>query len=159
MKPKRPRPGFDRVIRGVAATDLRKGRVLSPDEIREKYGPRRPGARGAVEQTVTVTKASVKTPAEPAPEPTAAASPIPVRRRGGRPCEYDWEGAAGHVDDDIVKKKKPLPRNERGEPIIQRAIDLMQDWFKSNQKAVPTNIRRWINNNSSRTCGWWGEDE
>ena len=46
---------------------------------------------------------------EPQPVPEAD----PVRSRGGRIVEHDWEGAASYVEDRIKKTHHPLELNPR----------------------------------------------
>ena len=78
-----------------------------------------------------------------------------ARHSGGKEPDHDWEKAARYVDGQA-----PLPRNKQGEPVTQRAIDLMRDYFKTSEPPPPwdRSIRRWITDNPSRTQKWWGAE-
>ena len=112
------------------------------------------------EPPAEATPASADAPAEPARQPQPVPEADPVRSRGGRIVEHDWEGAASYVEDRIKKTHHPLELNPKdGTPIIQRGIDLMAVWFKTDPKP-PTEryIRDWINNHWERTSKWWNAD-
>ena len=76
------------------------------------------------------------------------------RHAGGRDPEHNWEDAARHVDE-WVAAHGPLPRHKSGKPIVQRAAELMAEWFDKNEPPAPQegSIRRWIR---KKPRSWWG---
>jgi hypothetical protein len=136
---------------------------LPPDE-REGFPPPSPEP---VEPAVAPEPAE---PIEPEPEPAELpergepATPDlptpeaePARHPGGKEPDHDWEKAACYVDSKTVDVKKLLPRNKHGNPIVQRAIDFMREYFKDNEPPPPKDrsIRRWITDNPTLTQKWW----
>jgi hypothetical protein len=76
------------------------------------------------------------------------------RHAGGPDPHHKWEDAARHVDK--VAAHRPLPRHEKNNaPNIQRAVELMTEWFEKNDPPAPKerSIRRWIRKNPR---SWWG---
>jgi hypothetical protein len=109
-------------------------------------------------------------PAAEPPDPPETLSEPPISGRlpaspkhaGGRDPEHDWESAAGHVDGWVANdglSPRPLPRHKNGKPVIERAVELMIDWFQANQPPPPEpgSVRRWIRRNPHP--GWWGSNE
>jgi hypothetical protein len=143
-------------------------RALNPEKLRSvdvnrkygtpAYGPGRHTAHTtasvAASPPSTAASATAKLSVEPQ-APAKAPSASVTRHPGGKDPEHAWESAADHVDE--VARKGPLPRNKRGEPIVQRAIDLMKDYFEAKEPATPRDrsIRRWIKDNPARTRRWW----
>lgn len=86
--------------------------------------------------------------------PTPAAVHAPLHA-GGKDPVHNWEGAASHVDEWIEKNHRPLPRHNNGKPILERAVELMTEWFDDHDPPAPQprSIRRWISNNPRP---WWG---
>jgi hypothetical protein len=83
-------------------------------------------------------------------------APVPApRHAGGRDPDNDWEGAARHVDD-WVRAHGPLPRRKDGEPNLARAVELMTEWFETNEPPAPKprSIYRWLKDNPHPA--WWG---
>jgi hypothetical protein len=76
------------------------------------------------------------------------------RHPGRRDPDHNWEDAARHVDD-WVAAHGPLPRHKNGSPNIQRAVELMAEWFDKNEPPPPRDdsIRRWIR---KKPRSWWG---
>jgi hypothetical protein len=96
---------------------------------------------------------------EPA-EPATSDLQLSARHPGGKEPDHDWESAACYVDglvDNKVEGRKPLSRNKQGEPIVQRAINLMKDYFNKHDPPPPEDrsMRRWIKEHPARTQWWW----
>jgi hypothetical protein len=132
--------------------------VFMPPDERENFPPRR--SPEPVEPTVAPEPAEPEPKPEPAPPDLRTPEAESARHPGGKEPDHDWEGAACYVDgivDDKVQGRKPLPRNKQGEPIVQRAMDLMKDYFDKHDPPPPEDrsIRRWIKDNPARAQKWW----
>lgn len=128
----------------------------NPPDERENFPPRPIPASVEPE----LKPAELPERSEPATPDLQTPEAEPARHPGGTEPVHNWEMAACHVDgivDDKVQGRKPLPRNKNGKPVVQRAIDLMKDYFKQYDPPSPEDrsIRRWIKDNPSRTSKWW----
>jgi hypothetical protein len=89
-------------------------------------------------------------------EPAQITKLGPKRHRSGRKTELNWAGAKTNVDSIIAKDGRPLERDEKGEPVLARALDLIREFFEKNEpKPWPgrPDIYRWLRNHPQN---WWG---